>query len=403
MYIVQQTMPQSQAPGSKRAGLAAGGLAAGGGEPLVAEPQEVGIEIEALDTPCLVLDLDRLDENIQRMAELVASAGVRLRPHAKTHKLIQVAERQLAAGCHGLTVAKLGEAELLVDHGIDNLLIAYPLWGARKWERLGRLAERAELRVGADSYEVFEGISAAAVSRGLSIPVRIEVDTGFGRCGVQNADEARALARRLSKLAGVHLVGVMSFAGQTYAAAPEQTGQVASADAARLVEVAHELRDSGFEVAEISVGSTPSATHVGALDGITEIRPGVYVLSDRDQVALGWGTLEACALTVLATIVSRPTPTRAVIDAGTKTLSSDRAATVDGWGAIRDRPDWKIASLSEEHGILEVPGGEGPIGTPVEIVPNHACGTLNMHDWVAAVRDREVVEWWRVEGRGLVR
>jgi D-serine deaminase-like pyridoxal phosphate-dependent protein len=399
MYIVQQTMPQSRAPGSKRAVLTGGG----DGEPVLAEPQETGVETEALDTPCLLLDLDRLDANIQRMAELVASAGVRLRPHAKTHKLVPVARRQLAAGCDGLTVAKLGEAELLVGHGIDDLLITYPLWGAHKWERLALLAERAELRVGADSYEVFEGISAAAVSRGLSIPVRIEVDTGFGRCGVQNADEARALAQRLSKLEGVRLVGLMSFAGQTYAAGREQAGRVAAADAARLVDVAHELRESGFEVPEISVGSTPSATNVGSLDGITEIRPGVYVLSDRDQVALGWGTPEDCALTVLATIVSRPTATRAVIDAGTKTLSSDRATNVGGWGAIRDRPDWEITSLSEEHGILEVSPGEGPIGTRVEIVPNHACGTLNMHDWVAAVRDREVVEWWRVEGRGLVR
>jgi D-serine deaminase-like pyridoxal phosphate-dependent protein len=379
MYIVQHRMLQSQAP------------------------QEIGVEIEVLDTPCLVLDLDRLDANIQRMAELVRSAGVRLRPHAKTHKLVEVAQRQLAAGCDGLTVAKLGEAELLVNHGIDDLLIAYPLWGARKWERLCRLAGSAEVRVGADSYEVFAGISAAAASRGLSIPVRIEVDTGFGRCGVQNADEARALAERLSKLQGVRLVGVMSFAGQTYAARPEEIAAVASADAARLVEVAQELREGGFEVPEISVGSTPTASRVGALDGITEVRPGTYVFSDRDQVELGWGTLDGCALTVVATVVSRPTATRAVIDAGTKTLSSDRATTVEGWGLIRGRPEWKIVSLNEEHGVVELPPGEGPIGTQLEIVPNHACGTLNMHDWVAAVRDGGVLAWWRVEGRGLVR
>jgi D-serine deaminase-like pyridoxal phosphate-dependent protein len=399
MYIVQETMSQSRSPRSKRAGLAAGR----DGAPPVATPQDPSIAIEALDTPCLLVDLDRLGANIRRMAELASSAGVRLRPHAKTHKLIQVAKQQLAAGCDGLTVAKLGEAELLAEHGIDDLFVAYPLWGAGKWERLCALAERAEVRVGADSYEVFEGISAAAASRGLSIPVRIELDTGFGRCGVQSPEEARALAERLTKLTGVRLVGVMSFAGQTYAAGPEHARAVASADAERLVEVAQALRDAGFEVPEISVGSTPSAIHVGALDGITEIRPGVYVFSDRDQVALGWGTLEDCALTVLATIVSRPTPARAVIDAGAKTLSSDRATTVQGWGAIRGHPGWNIASLSEEHGILEVPAGEGAIGTRVEIVPNHACGTLNMSDWVAAVHDLTVVDWWRVEGRGLVR
>jgi D-serine deaminase-like pyridoxal phosphate-dependent protein len=383
MYIVQETMPQSQAPASDRAGLAIGP--------------------EAPDTPCLLLDLDRLDANIRRMAALATAAGVRLRPHAKTHKLVEVARRQLAAGCDGLTVAKLGEAELLAGHGVDDLLIAYPLWGPRKWERLCRLAESAEVRVAADSYEVFAGISAAAASRGLSIPVRIELDTGFGRCGVQSAAEAMALAQRLSKLDGVRLVGVISFAGQTYAAGREGVGAAAAADAARLVAVAAELRAGGFEVPEISVGSTPSAAHLPTLAGITEFRPGTYVLSDRDQVALGWGTLDGCALTVLATIVSRPTPTRAVIDAGTKTLSSDRAITARGYGAIRGHPDWTLGSLNEEHGVLELPPGEGPIGTQVEIVPNHACGALNMHDWVAAVQDGDVVDWWRVEGRGLVR
>jgi D-serine deaminase-like pyridoxal phosphate-dependent protein len=378
MYIVQGMMPQSQAPGSERA---------------VVGP-------EALDTPCLLLDLERLDANIRRMADLTTAARVRLRPHAKTHKLVEVARRQLAAGCDGLTVATLGEAELLAGHGVDDLLIAYPLWGERKWERLCRLAQSVEVRVAADSYEVFAGISAAAAARGLSVPVRIEVDTGFGRCGVQSAAEALELAERLATLDGVRLVGLMSFAGQTYAAGREGAGAAATADAVRLVEVARELRAGGFAVPEISVGSTPSAAHVGTLAGITEFRPGTYVFSDRDQVALGWGTLEGCALTVLATVVSRPAATRAVIDAGTKTLSSDRAITAEGYGAIRGHPSWTLVSLSEEHGVLELPAGEGPIGTQVEIVPNHACGALNMHDWVAAVQDGDVVDWWQVEGRG---
>jgi D-serine deaminase-like pyridoxal phosphate-dependent protein len=381
MYIVQQAMPQSEAQR---------------GEATVVHP-------DARDTPCLRLDLDRLDANVARMAELAAAAGVALRPHAKTHKLVEVAERQIAAGSDGLTVAKLGEAEVLAMHGIDNLLIAYPVWGAGKWERLCRLAESAEIRVAADSFEVFEGISRAARRRGLSIPVRIEIDTGYGRCGVQSPEAAVRLAQRMAGLAGVRLVGVVSFAGQTYAARGEEIVEVAVGDAARLVEAAEALRDGGFEVPEISAGSTPSATHVDALRGITEIRPGTYVFSDRDQVALGWGTLDGCALTVAATVVSHPTTTRAIIDAGTKTLSSDRAATADGWGVIRGHPEWQLASLNEEHGILQVPAREAPIGTRIEIVPNHACGTLNLHDWVAACRNGEVLEWWRVEGRGLIR
>ncbi|HWF74869.1 MAG TPA: alanine racemase [Solirubrobacteraceae bacterium] len=364
---------------------------------------DLGVAAAELDTPCLLVDVDRLDGNIRRMAELIAGAGVRLRPHAKTHKLFEVANRQLAAGAGGLTVAKLGEAEMLVGHGVGDVFIAYPLWGQRKWERLCHLAEQAAVRVSADSYEVCAGIASVAARRGLSIPVRIEVDTGFGRCGVQSAEEALALAARLERLRGVELVGVMSFAGQTYAGGPERVREGALADAGALLEVATALRESGFDTSEISVGSTPGTAYVAELGAVTEIRPGTYVFSDRDQVALGWGTLDGCALTVLATVVSRPTPTRAVIDAGSKTLSSDRAGTAEGFGAVRGHAEWNLTSLSEEHGILEVTAGEAPIGTPVEIVPNHACATLNLHDWVAAVSDNLVGDWWRVEGRGLVR
>jgi D-serine deaminase-like pyridoxal phosphate-dependent protein len=366
---------------------------------------EIGVEKSQLDTPRLVLDLPRLDRNIERMARLAHAAGVALRPHAKTHKLLPVAERQIAAGCHGLTVAKLGEAELFAAHGMRDLFIAYPVWGTRKWERLCALAADADIRVGADSFEVFEGISSAASACGLSIPVRIEVDTGFGRCGVQSTAEARALARRLAALTGVRLVGLMSFAGHLYATSPARRREAALGDSAHLVEVAEALRADGFDISEVSVGSTPSAAHVCDMAGVTELRPGTYVFSDRDQVALGWGTLDDCALTVLATVVSRPTPTRAVVDAGTKTLSSDTASTVRGWGELRGHPDWRLATLSEEHGTLEVPAGsEGPsIGTPVEIIPNHACGALNLHDRVAVVRDQVVEDSWTVEGRGLVR
>jgi D-serine deaminase-like pyridoxal phosphate-dependent protein len=387
IYIVQAGMPQAQVQHAD-AVRAPGPTAVGTGE---------------LDTPCLLLDVDKLEANIRRMAEVTAAAGVALRPHAKTHKLIEVAHRQIAAGCAGLTVAKLGEAELLAAHGIDDLLIAYPLWGAAKWERLCRLAASAEVRVAADSLEVFAGISQAASRHGVIIPVRIEVDTGYGRCGVQDAEEALRLARRVARLSGVRLAGLMSFAGQTYAARGADIDAAVAADAAALVEVAEVLRAGGIPVAEVSAGSTPSATRAHALRGITEVRPGTYVFSDRDQAALGWGTLDDCALTALATVVSHPTPTRAIIDAGTKTLSSDRAGTADGWGVIRGHPEWRIVALNEEHGILELPPGEAAIGTPVEIVPNHACGMLNLHDWVAVARAGEVIDWWRIAGRGLVR
>jgi D-serine deaminase-like pyridoxal phosphate-dependent protein len=352
-----------------------------------------------------MLDEVRLDRNIERMAGLAARAGVALRPHAKTHKLLPVADRQLRAGCHGLTVAKLGEAELFARHGVRDIFIAYPVWGAAKWRRVCDLAEGAEIRVGADSAEVFSGISAAAAQHGLVIPVRIEVDTGFGRCGVQSGDEALALAGEIAGLPGVRLAGVMSFAGQTYSAPSDGRRAAALEDAARLVEAAELLRSHGFEVAEVSIGSTPSAAYVHEMTGVTELRPGTYVFSDRDQAALGWGTLDDCALTAVASVVSRPTPTRAVFDAGTKTLSSDRASAAEGLGEVRGHPDWTIASLSEEHGVLALPeGADGPaIGDLIEILPNHACAMLNLHDEVTVVRDGAVRDVWSVEGRGLVR
>lgn len=364
----------------------------------------IQVGTDELDTPCLLIDVDRLEHNVQAMAAVTAAADVRLRPHAKTHKLIEVAQRQLASGCAGLTVAKLGEAELFAEHGVTDLLIAFPLWGQAKWERLCSLAAQARVRVAADSYEVFAGIADAASKHGLAIPVLIELDTGLGRCGVRTVGDAQSLAERLSTLTGVELIGLLSFAGQSYAAGPEQRRAIAAADAARLVEVAEALRERSFEIGEISVGSTPLAAHLAELHGVTEFRPGTYVFSDRDQVALGWGTLDDCALTVLATVVSRPAPGRAVIDAGTKTLSSDRAGDAHGYGAIRGHPEWKLTALYEEHGVIELVGrDEPPIGTTLEVIPNHACGALNLHDWVAATRAGVVHEWWPVLGRGLVR
>ena len=280
------------------------------------EPQSFGegdraMTIEDLDTPSLFMDLDRLERNIVRMAAIARDAGVALRPHAKTHKIPQIGHLQLAAGSPGLTVAKLGEAEVFADGGIADLFIAYPLWGELKWERLCLLARRAQVCVAADSYEVIEGISRTALRHGLRIPVRLEVDSGFQRCGLQTPDEVRALAGRMEGLRGVQLVGLMGFGGHSYAQADaEGIRRVARAEAQQLVETAALLREDGFAVPELSAGSTPTAPHVARVPGITEIRPGTYVFSDRDQAALGWGALDDCALTLLVTVVSRPTPTR---------------------------------------------------------------------------------------------
>lgn len=360
--------------------------------------------IDDLDTPSIVADLDCMERNIAHMALIAREAGVDLRPHAKTHKIPQIGLRQMAAGSPGLAVAKLGEAEVMVDGGITDIFIAYPLWGDAKWERLCRLARRAHVRVAADSHEVLEGISRTAARHGLCIPVRLEVDSGFARCGLQTPDDARALARRMDALPGVRLVGLMGFGGHSYAErTPEGRQRVAHAEAQQLLAIAAPLRADGFDVREISAGSTPTSPYVAHVPGITEIRPGAYVFSDRDQVDLEWGTLDDCALTLVVTVVSRPTPTRAIIDGGTKTFSSDATSHGEGWCAIRGRPDHTLSRLTEEHGILEIPADARlPIGSRLEVIPNYACGALNMHDRLIAVRGARVEEVWPVAARGLV-
>jgi D-serine deaminase-like pyridoxal phosphate-dependent protein len=365
-----------------------------------APAEQVGKTV--LDTPCLLLDLERVERNIERMAKIASAAGVSLRPHAKSHKLAPVARLQVAAGATGLTVAKISEAEVFVDAGIDDVFIAFPIWGKPKWERVCALARRARLTFSVDSAAVLEGLSSAAATSDVELGVRLEIDTGFERCGLQSPAESLALAKRTIELPGVTLNGLMSFAGQSYEERDDDgRSRVAQADATILLRHAAELREHGISVPSISVGGTPTARHAAGIDGVTEIRPGTYVLSDRDQVALGWGDVDDCALTVMTTVVSRPTTSRAVIDAGTKAFSSDLAGEDGLWGLVVGHPELRMTRLTEEHGIVEVPAGvELPIGSRLEVVPNHACGTLNMHDATVVTRGDHVIDIWPITARG---
>jgi D-serine deaminase-like pyridoxal phosphate-dependent protein len=229
--------------------------------------------------------------------------------------------------------------------------------------------------------------------------VRLEVDSGFGRCGLQSEDEVLELAGRATDLPGVEIVGLMGFGGQSYdAAGAEEIAAVAEAEATQLVGMVEGLRRLGAGE-EISVGSTPTSPYAARVRGVTEIRPGTYVFSDRTQVRLGWGELDDCALTVLSTVVSRPTRSRAIVDVGTKGLTSD-GAPVPGFGDVRDHPGLGVDGLTEEHGILSVNGEPLEIGERIQIIPNHACGALNMFDVVHVVRGGEVVDRWEVAARG---
>ncbi len=362
------------------------------------------MNIAELDTPSLIVDLDRMHANIRRMAEIGRTTGTDIRPHAKTHKIPAIGCMQVAAGSSGLSVAKLGEAEVFAQHGIEDLFIAFPLWGELKWERLCRLAAHAKVRVAADSFEVVEGISRTAASHGLRIGVRLEVESGMERCGLQSPEQVIELARQMERLPGVELVGLMEYAGQSKDQPDVESIRAAGvAEARHLVGVAVAMRQQGFAVPELSVAGTPAGPAAAQVPGITEIRPGTYVFSDRTQVAAGWSNLDQCALTVLTTVVSRPTTTRAVIDSGSKTLSSDVAVRSPGFGAVIGHEDYLVARLSEEHGVITMPEGSRlPIGSRLRVVPNHCCVCVNLHDRVFAVRGEEVVETWEIAARGMV-
>jgi D-serine deaminase-like pyridoxal phosphate-dependent protein len=353
-----------------------------------------------------MIDLERLNENIRKMQQVADSAGIRLRPHAKTHKMPEVARLQVEAGAVGVTVAKLGEAEVMADGGVRDILIAYPIVGRRKIERLAALLPRASITVAVESEEGIEAAAEAGRLAGRKVAVWIEVDCGFGRVGVApDPIVVRAMAARISREPTLELKGLLTFAGQSYeAGSDDDRRRVAKLEAETVERLAEMLRAEGCRIESVSAGSTPSSRFVAGLSGVTEIRPGTYVFGDLMQVKLGAHELDQCALTVYATVVSRPAPDRAVIDAGTKLFSSDGEDSPIGTGrgyAI-GYPDITLEWMTEEHGMLRL--GEASrrlrIGDRLAFVPVHCCGVINMTDRVAVVRDGEVEAFWNVAARG---
>jgi D-serine deaminase-like pyridoxal phosphate-dependent protein len=352
------------------------------------------LSILELETPFPTVDLDAVDRNVARMQAYCDEHGLALRPHVKTHKLPRIARLQLDAGARGLTCQKLGEAELMADAGFDDILITFPLIGTGKAERLAELAARANVTVGADSADVAVSLSHALEQRGAEIGFLVDCDTGFARTGVQSPAEAASLADLVDRLPGLRLAGLM-----THPATAESGPMLAEARA--------EIERRGLAVERISGGGTPEAYRVHESGVFTELRVGTYVYGDRRCLALGVTPLEDCALRVVATVVSRPTRDHAVLDAGSKTLTSDTLPALEAgtFGLVVEYPDAVIRRLSEEHADVDLSASDPfpEIGDVVTIVPNHACGTVNMHDEIALHRGGRDVEIVAVEGRGLVR
>lgn len=354
---------------------------------------EMDMSFDDLETPCVLIDLDRVEANLKRAQDYADAHGLKLRPHVKTHKLPRFALRQVELGAVGVTCQKLGEAEIMADAGINDIFLPYNILGARKLARLRALAERVRISVAADSLTTIGGLSKTFAGAARPLPVFVECDTGMGRCGVQTPEQALALARAISGAPGLVFGGLM-----TYPAA----GKV-EANADWLAAAVDLLNREGLAPPVVSNGGTPDMGRAAEVAPATEHRPGTYIYLDRYQVAKGAGLLDDCALTVLATVVSRPTENRAVIDAGSKALTSDTLG-LDGFGLVLGYPDAAIRSLSEEHGVIDLSASarRPAIGERLRIVPNHACVVSNLFDEVTLISGDQVVETIPVAARGRV-
>jgi D-serine deaminase-like pyridoxal phosphate-dependent protein len=350
--------------------------------------------LDTINTPAVLVDLDIARRNIERFQAYADAHGLRVRPHIKTHKLPAVAEMQLKAGAIGITCQKVSEAEAMIagSSQIRDILITYNILGREKLEHLTALARRVALSVVADSETVIDGLSAAFAAEPAPLRVLVECDTGANRCGVQTPEAAAALAQRIAKAKGLIFGGLMTYPPVGAAAAVEAF----MTKAKTLIEAA------GMAVPVITSGGTPSMMEAASAPVTTEYRPGTYVYNDRSLVSRGVCAWEDCALTVLATVVSVPAADRAIIDAGSKVLTSDLLG-LTGHGHVLGRPEITIDQLSEEHGRLV---SEGPIGLSVgdkiRIVPNHACVVTNMVDSIYVIEADTGVAVWPVAARGRV-
>ncbi|MBV9354759.1 MAG: alanine racemase [Chloroflexi bacterium] len=368
------------------------------------ETVQSGTSIDALDTPAVVVDLDRLERNVQAMAERARAAGVALRPHVKSHKTVEIARRQLGAGAAGITVAKLDEAEAYLDVGVADIFVANEVAGPTKWARAAALQERGSVALGVDSLDAARGLAAAAGTRAVTIPVLIEVDSGLHRAGLSPTDAVADLAQAIVALDHLDLRGVFTHAGHAYAAhGVDEVRAIARAEAGDASLAAELIRARRIPCPVVSIGSTPTICAAGVQPGVTEIRPGNYVFFDRMQVALGAATPDQCALSVLATVISRPAADRLVVDAGSKTFALDRGAhgleALAGFGEDAEH-GLVLSRLSEEHGVLQADGTSVAVGDRLRFSVNHACTVANLAATLIGVRADRVAEVMPVLVRG---
>jgi D-serine deaminase-like pyridoxal phosphate-dependent protein len=362
-----------------------------------------GTRVEDLDTPCMLVDLDRMERNIREWQAAVAAHGVKLRPHVKTHKVPDIARLQLDAGAGGITVAKVGEAEVFAAGGARDIFIAYPTIGAEKWRRVAELARTCTMIVGVDSETGARGLSGAATAAGVTIRARVEIDGGLNRAGVQ-PEQAEALCRLITTLPGLELDGIFGFRSIFYGGANGRpAAELGHEEGEFYVALANRLRAAGIPIRNISVGSTPTAKYAAAVPGVTEVRPGTYIFGDYMMAELGALSYDDVALSILCTVVSRPAAGKATVDGGSKTFCGDSVPAklnLKGYARAVGMEAY-VETMSEEHGVVRLGSGVEPgVGDKIAFYPIHVCTTVNLSDELVGVRNGCVVKVWPILARG---
>ncbi len=343
-----------------------------------------------------------MERNLARVADYARQHNLRLRPHTKTHKIPALGRQQIALGAVGLTVAKVSEAEVMLDSGSPDLLIAFPTFGAAKLARLVEVARQAQVTMSLDSLEIARPLSAAAVAAGVSIGVLAEIDVGLGRVGVDAAD-LLALVQGIEQLPGLKFQGLAFYPGQIKKLDAEGMAEIGHVSE-RLAQALDLLKRYSIECPIVSAGSTPTWMHTHEISGVNEMRPGTYIFNDRNTVLSGACGWEDCAASILATVVSTARPAQAIIDGGSKTFSSDRLANANEvtFGKILEAPGARFHKMNEEHGFVDISAAERKfaVGDRVRVIPNHVCVAVNLHERVYGLRGDKVESVWQVAGRG---
>lgn len=359
-----------------------------------------------MDTPAVVINHEKLMNNINKVADMANQKQVNLRPHIKTHKLPYIARKQMEAGAAGITTAKVTEAEVMADNGLKDIFIAYPLVTEKKISKAIDLSQRVRLIVSADSLKGAEILSSLAGQRGTTLEVRLEVDTGLRRTGVPY-DQAVELAKKINDLPNLDLTGIYTFRGPLLNGQETLDIQKAGIEEGKImVSLAEKMRAEGIRVRDVSVGSTQTSEYAAEVPGVTEVRPGTYVFYDAMQEQYGICKEEDCAATVYATVVSRPSKDLAVIDGGSKAFATDVQPTnspihLAGFGKVVDHANITFKGMKEEHGILHIEGeSDLQIGDVVQIIPNHICSTVNLHNEVFMKDENGHIEKYPVLARG---